>query len=57
MLESLAENYSAPTDSNGLLSDAAYNQPEDDYDECCIWGDYFYLEGLTRATEAWQRYW
>jgi len=58
-LESLAEHYTAGADSNGLLSDAAYHRKEDDYDECCIWGDYFYVEGLVRATEHadWGRYW
>ncbi len=57
-LGSLAENYStAGLDSNGLLTDGAYDTSDGDYDECCIWGDYFYVEGLVRATEHWSRYW
>jgi unsaturated chondroitin disaccharide hydrolase len=58
MLGSLAENYTTDgINSNGLLTDGAYNHNEGDYDECCIWGDYFYVEGLVRATEYWSRYW
>ena len=26
-------------------------------DECTIWGDYFYMEALTRLTKDWQLYW
>ncbi|RJT05459.1 glycoside hydrolase family 88 protein [Halococcus sp. IIIV-5B] len=57
-LGSLAENYSTNgLDSNGLLTDAAYDTADGDYDECCIWGDYFYYEGLVRAGHHWSRYW
>ncbi|GGL21740.1 glycosyl hydrolase [Halarchaeum grantii] len=58
-LESLTENYAAGPDADGLLTDAAYHRTEGDYDECCLWGDYFYVEGLVRATEHadWERYW
>lgn len=57
-LESLAENYStAGRDSNGLLTAGAYHPSAGDYDECCLWGDYFYVEGLLRATHHWSRYW
>lgn len=57
-LASLAENYTTDgMDSNGLLTDGAYDPSDGDYDECCIWGDYFYVEGLVRATEHWSRYW
>lgn len=58
-LESLTEHYTTGEHSNGLLTDAAYHRQEGDYDECCIWGDYFYVEGLVRATEHadWGRYW
>lgn len=48
-LGSLGKNYlTDPAESNGLLSDAAYNRNR---------GDYFYVEGLVRATEQWRRYW
>lgn len=57
-LESLAENYATDPDaSNGLLAEGAYHRTEGDFDECCVWGDYFYVEGLVRATEQWERYW
>ncbi|WP_247004468.1 glycoside hydrolase family 88 protein [Halosolutus gelatinilyticus] len=57
-LGSLAETYSTEgLDSNGLLTDGAYDVSNGDYDECCIWGDYFYVEGLVRATTHWSRYW
>ena len=26
-------------------------------DECTSWGDYFYMEALTRLTKDWQLYW
>jgi len=58
ILRSLTENYTADgNQSNGLLTDGAYDPTEGDYDECCIWGDYFYVEGLVRATQQWSRYW
>ncbi|EMA59700.1 glycoside hydrolase family 88 protein [Halorubrum lipolyticum] len=57
-LESLATSYTTEgTESNGLLTEGAYDPSEGDYDECCIWGDYFYVEGLVRATRPWSRYW
>lgn len=57
-LDSLVEDYTTDgLDSNGLLTQGAYDPTDGDYDECCIWGDYFYVEGLVRATEHWSRYW
>ena len=26
-------------------------------DECVSWGDYFYMEALTRLTKDWELYW
>ena len=26
-------------------------------DECTSWGDYFYMEALTRLTKDWELYW
>ncbi|WP_148414732.1 glycoside hydrolase family 88 protein [Haloferax sp. KTX1] len=58
ILRSLTENYTTDGNrSNGLLTDGAYDPTEGDYNECCIWGDYFYVEGLVRATQQWSRYW
>lgn len=57
-LGSLAADYTTEElDSNGLLTDGAYDPMDGNYDECCIWGDYFYVEGLVRATQHWNRYW
>ena len=54
----LTDDYRAGANSDGLLTDGAYNRPEGDYDECTVWGDYFYVEGLVRATRvAWEPYW
>lgn len=59
MLQSLSENYlTDPDTSNGVLDHGVYGKPGGDgVDECCIWGDYFYLEGLVRVTSNWDRYW
>lgn len=59
MLTRLDQNYLAPIEgSNGLLAHAVYHWPNRiGVDECTIWGDYFYLEGLMRLRRAWQPYW
>jgi unsaturated chondroitin disaccharide hydrolase len=42
----------------GLLRHAVYHKPNRiGVDESCIWGDYFYLEALTRLTRIWEAYW
>jgi len=56
-LGSLAADYTTGEDSNGLLKAGAYHPTDDDYDECTIWGDYFYVEGLVRATRQHTRFW
>lgn len=51
--------------SNGLLMHGVYAKsspfnpiPKDDgVDECNLWGDYFYMELLTRLTTDWEMYW
>lgn len=62
ILRSLAENYSTKgKDSNGLLTAGVYCKDKGSGglgdNECCIWGDYFYLEGLTRLSKDWVMYW
>lgn len=59
MLIALDNGYLAPAaGSNGLLDHAVYHWPNKvGVDECCIWGDYFYLEGLVRLQRAWKPYW
>jgi unsaturated chondroitin disaccharide hydrolase len=61
ILRSLIDGYSAgghPT-SNALLLHGVYDKPKDiGVDEGNLWGDYFYLEALTRAVRPeWTPYW
>jgi unsaturated chondroitin disaccharide hydrolase len=59
ILTALDDRYLAPIEgSNGLLAHAVYHWPKRvGVDECCIWGDYFYLEALMRLRHAWRSYW
>ncbi len=57
---SLARAYALPAGDagNGQLMHAVYHMPHGlGVDECCIWGDYFYLEALVRLSKDWQPYW
>jgi unsaturated chondroitin disaccharide hydrolase len=60
ILASLATDYTAADDPavDGLLLHAVYHKSSGKgVDECCIWGDYFYLEALARLRKDWTRYW
>jgi unsaturated chondroitin disaccharide hydrolase len=60
MILTLAESYFAKdaVPGAGLLKHAVYHKPNRiGVDESCIWGDYFYLEALTRLTRIWKPYW
>lgn len=62
ILESLSKNYTTKdVNSNGLLLHGVYCKDKGDGglgdDECCLWGDYFYVEGLTRLKKDWNLYW
>lgn len=59
IVRSLAENYTTKGEhSNGILKHAVYSIPHNNgVDECCIWGDYFYLEALIRLSRPWNMYW
>lgn len=61
MLASLAENYTSRDlpQSNALLLHAVGSKPHGvGVDEACLWGDYFYMEALTRlAKPDWKLYW
>ena len=66
MVGSLAENYSVGCDSgsNGQLLHGTYSKKSpyntctpEGVDECVSWGDYFYMEALTRLNKAWKSYW
>lgn len=53
MLASLIENYTPerPEDTDALLLHGVYDLPKNNgVDEGTLWGDYFYLEALTRVT-------
>ncbi|QCR35631.1 glycoside hydrolase family 88 protein [Nissabacter sp. SGAir0207] len=60
IMQSLTVDYlSAPDEvGSGLLKHAVYHLADNKgVDECCSWGDYFYVEALTRLTQVWQPYW
>lgn len=61
ILSSLAEYYTPARsqDSDALLLHGVYDLPKNKgVDEGTLWGDYFYLEALTRSvTPDWKRYW
>lgn len=48
-----------PEDADALLLHSVYDLPKDNgVDEGTLWGDYFYLEALTRLTKPeWVTYW
>ncbi len=66
LLEALRKHcmVTSRTKSNGLLLHGTYCKstetntcPNMGVDECVIWGDYFYMEALTRITKDWDSYW
>ncbi len=66
ILAALMRDYAvkSPEESNGLLlhgvycKASPYNTVQNrGVDECNIWGDYFYLEALTRVSKDWTPYW
>lgn len=66
MLKSLYDHYAVkdPAQSNGLVLHSTYSNHSPyntcghyGVDECNIWGDYFYMEALTRLNKDWQLYW
>nr|WP_321458612.1 glycoside hydrolase family 88 protein [uncultured Cohaesibacter sp.] len=53
-----------PAVSNGLLLHGTYSKKSpyntctpEGVDECVSWGDYYYLEALTRLSRNWSSYW
>lgn len=66
MMNSLIQNYTVkdPNQANGLLLHGTYSKKspfntctEYGVDECTSWGDYFYMEALTRMYKDWNLYW
>ena len=66
MLASLADHYAVKpgTLGSGQLLHGTYSKKSpyntctpEGVDECTSWGDYFYMEALTRLTKDWEMYW
>lgn len=66
MLKSVYDNYAVKDgkESNGLVLHSTYSNHSPyntcnhcGVDECNIWGDYFYMEALTRLYKKWELYW
>lgn len=66
IMKSLVDNYSvkSPEISNGQVLHATYSKKSpfntctpEGVDECASWGDYFYMEALTRLHKDWNMYW
>lgn len=59
IVKSLFENYTTEKDlSSGIIKHGVYAIPfHVGVDECCIWGDYFYVEALMRLRNVWNMYW
>ncbi|OLP60607.1 glucoronyl hydrolase [Xaviernesmea oryzae] len=66
MMASLIATYAVtdPETSNGLLLHGTYSKKTpyntcrgEGVDECVSWGDYYYMEALTRLSRPWSSYW
>lgn len=66
MLKSLVDHYAVKdfSESNGLVLHGTYSKKSpyntctpEGVDECVSWGDYFYMEALTRFSKDWDMYW
>lgn len=58
MMRNLSEKYTTKgKESNGLIMHGVYVKNKIGDDECCMWGDYFYMEGLIRLKQDWNIYW
>lgn len=66
LMKALYDKYAVKdsTVSNGLVLHSTYSNHSPyntcnhyGVDECNIWGDYFYMEALTRIMKNWEQYW
>lgn len=66
LMKSVVDHYAVkdPLQSNGLVLHSTYSNHSPyntcnhyGVDECNIWGDYFYMEALTRLHKDWNIYW
>ena len=65
-MKSLYDHYAVkdPKTSNGIVLHSTYSNHSpyntcrhEGVDECNSWGDYFYMEALTRLSKEWNPYW
>lgn len=60
IMQALAQKYTSKNSehSNGLLLEGVYDKNSNKgVNECMIWGDYYYLEALTRLAKSWYSVW
>ena len=66
LMKSVYDNYAVKDfeTSNGLVLHSTYSNhspyntcDHKGVDECNAWGDYFYMEALTRMHKKWELYW
>lgn len=66
MVGSLAANYAVPqpVEGTGLILHGTYSKKSryntcfpEGVDECTSWGDFYYMEALTRLAGDWDPYW
>ena len=59
MTKSLLDKYAIAPESgiDGLISGGTAFKAQGQYDQALIFGDYFYMELLTRLTTDWKKYW
>ena len=66
IMKSIYDNYAVKDheSSNGLVLHSTYSNHSPyntcnhcGVDECNSWGDYFYMEALTRLAKDWEQYW
>ncbi len=66
MMKSLVDHYAVtdPSRSNGLVLHGTYSKKTpyntcrgEGVDECVSWGDYYFMEALTRLARTWSTYW
>lgn len=58
IMTSLSEKYTTigNPEATGILTDGMYHR-NDGFNECVIWGDYFYMEALVRLSKDWNSWW
>jgi unsaturated chondroitin disaccharide hydrolase len=59
LLDILSSRYlNNDPDEDGILRGGVYHRPQGQgVNECCLWGDYFYVEALARQNKAWSSFW